>query len=98
MMVHSYSCQRRHPEKSDSQNYQEDLNEKKILYLDRIKKDEEIGTGNRKSSPGGTNLLTCGNFLEDALENAREVLTGILDHGDDIPDPVKPSKKEEGLY
>lgn len=74
----------------------------KILYPVRIDKDEESGALLVEGLVPLTNVLTYGNTLEDALENAREALTGILgamlDHGDDIPDPVNPSKKEEDIY
>lgn len=74
----------------------------KILYPVRIEKDEESGALFVEGLTPLTNVLTYGNTLEDALENAREVLTGILgsmlDHGDDIPDPGAPKGKEKDIY
>lgn len=74
----------------------------KILYPVRIEKDEKSGALFVEGLAPLTNVLTYGNTLEDALENAREALTGILgsmlDHGDDIPDPINPSKKEKDIY
>jgi predicted RNase H-like HicB family nuclease/DNA-binding XRE family transcriptional regulator len=46
-----------------------------------------------------TGVLTEGDTLEEAKKNAREALTGVLgsmlDHGDDIPDPTRTTKKKD---
>jgi antitoxin HicB len=72
----------------------------KAIYPVRIEKEKE-GEYLVQGIPPLDNVLTWGSTLDEALANAGEVLTGILesmlDRGVDIPDPVA-SKKEKDIY
>jgi len=72
----------------------------KVTYPVRIEKEKE-GEYLVQGLPPLDNVLTWGATLDEALDNASEALTGILesmlDHGVDIPEPVA-GKKEKDTY
>ncbi|MCL5285398.1 MAG: type II toxin-antitoxin system HicB family antitoxin [Nitrospirae bacterium] len=72
----------------------------KAIYPVRIEKEKEGEYLVQGLSPLD-NVLTWGATLDEALSNAGEALTGILesmlDHGVEIPDPV-PGRKEKDVY
>lgn len=74
----------------------------RIAYLVRVW--EEDGVYSIQGLPPLDNVMTYGQTLEDALDNAREALTGVMgamvDHGQTIPDPVDPVNIShgEGVY
>lgn len=75
----------------------------KASYPIRVKWNTEDGVFHVQGLPPLTGVITYGDTLEDALENAREALTGILgsmlDRGDNIPNPADPSRiMKEGIY
>lgn len=71
-----------------------------VTYPVRIEKSE--GTYLVKGIAPFDNVLTYGTTLTEAIENAREALTGVLgsmlDHGMRIPDPIHPVEKTEGIH
>lgn len=73
----------------------------KIVYPVRVWRDEESGVFLVEGLPPLDNVATYGDTVEDALENAREALTGVLgvmvDMGQPIPDPVQ-SCTGDGVY
>ncbi len=73
----------------------------KISYPVKIEKGSEEEYLVQGLSPLD-NVLTYGMTLSEALDNAREALTGVLgsmlDHGMDIPDPFVQEGKQEGVY
>jgi predicted RNase H-like HicB family nuclease/DNA-binding XRE family transcriptional regulator len=72
----------------------------KVTYPVRILKEEDYYSV--QGLEPLTGVITDGDTLGEALKNAREALTGVLgamlDHGMEIPDPLRPEEAQEGIY